>query len=142
MGIHMMGGGGGEWFCLVFTSLFCFCIDRQFMKAAILCAIATFSQATMGIISMFNVPTTSGKLGSEKAGAYSADKDMNFGWMWSVALAMSTVFFLIHVLLQKANLVEPPIEDEVAPAVPAVAPAAAPVTVVDATEMPKEESEA
>ena len=63
-------------------------------------------------------------------------------WMWSVALAMSTVFFLIHVLLQKANLVEPPIEDEVAPAVPAVAPAAAPVTVVDATEMPKEESEA
>ena len=142
MGIHMMGGGGGEWFCLVFTSMFCFCIDRQFLKAAVLSAIACFAQATMSLVSMFNVPTT--KLGPEKAGAYSADKDMNFGWMWSVSLAMATVFFLIHYGLQTIGVIDPPIVDT--PEV-AISPAAAPATieVVDATEgsvNPKEESEA
>ena len=117
----MKGGGGGEWFCLVFTSMFCFCNDRQFLKAAVLSAIACFAQATMSLVSMFNVPTS--KLGPEKAGAYSADKDMNFGWMWSVALAMSTVFFVFHYGLQKVGMLDPPIED--APDV-ATAPASAP----------------
>ena len=141
VGIHMMASGGGEWFCLIFTSLFCFCIDRQFLKATVLSFAAMVAQATTGLVSMWNEPTT--KLGPEKMGFYSADKDMNFGWMWSVALAMSTVFFLLHFGLQKMGMIEGPIED--APTIEkgiAITPASAPLEVVADVAPKKEESEA
>ena len=96
----------------------------------------------MGIVSMFNMPSKSGTMGSEKAGVYSADKDMNFGWMWSVALAMATVFFLIHYGLQKIGAIEPPIEDT--PTIEkgiAITLASAPVEVVEDVAV-KNESEA
>ena len=97
----------------------------------------------MGIVSMWNMTSKSEKMGPEKAGAYSADKDMNFGWMWSVALAMSTVFFLLHFGLQKMGMIEGPIED--APTIEkgiAITPASAPVEVVADVAPKKEESEA
>ena len=120
MGIKMMGQGGGEWFTLVFTAIFCYCIDRKFKEGAILCAIATVFQGLTAIPTMYNRDssmyyggggTGTGKMGPEKAGLYpKISDDTNFSWMWATAFAMGTAFFLVHLAMQKAGLLDPPID--------------------------------
>ena len=117
MGIEMMGQGGGEWFTLILTSIFCYCTDRNFRAGAIMCAIATFLQLVTGIPTVFNETTYANdgtpKMGPERIGFYpKKNKDTNFSWMWTVAFAMSTVFFLIHFALQRAGMIDPPIVRE------------------------------
>jgi len=120
MGIKMMGQGGGEWFTLVFTAIFCYCIDRKFKEGAILCAITTVFQGLTAIPTMYNRDssmyyggggTGTGKMGPEKAGLYpKISDDTNFSWMWATAFAMGTAFFLVHLAMQKAGLLDPPID--------------------------------
>jgi len=117
MGIEMMGQGGGEWFTLIITSIFCYCTDRNFKAGAIMCAIATFLQLVTGIPTVFNATTYANdgtpKMGPERIGYYpKKNKDTNFSWMWTVAFAMSTGFFLIHFALQRAGIIDPPIVRE------------------------------
>ena len=117
MGINFMGQGGGEWFTLILTSIFCYCTDRNFRAGAIMCAIATFLQLVTGIPTVFNETTYANdgtpKMGPERIGFYpKKNKDTNFSWMWTVAFAMSTVFFLIHFALQRAGIIDPPIVRE------------------------------
>ncbi|KAH8055303.1 purine nucleobase transmembrane transporter [Aureococcus anophagefferens] len=65
MGIKMMGEGGGEWWTLFMTAIFCYCIDRDFARGAILCAIATGLQGLTGIPTIYNRSSASGKMGPE-----------------------------------------------------------------------------
>ena len=108
MGINFMGQGGGEWFTLIMTSIFCYCTDRNFKAGAIMCAAATFLQLFTGIPTLFNANTYAHdgtpKMGPERMGMYPKDnEDTNFSWMWTVAFAMCTGFFLIHFALQRAG---------------------------------------
>ena len=114
MGIEMMGQGGGEWFTLIMTSIFCYCTDRNFKAGAIMCAAATFLQLFTGIPTLFNANTYAHdgtpKMGPERMGLYrKRNEDTNFSWMWTVAFAMCTGFFLIHFALQRAGMIDPPI---------------------------------
>ena len=114
MGIEMMGQGGGEWFTLIMTSIFCYCTDRNFKAGAIMCAAATFLQLFTGIPTLFNANTYAHdgtpKMGPERMGLYKKrNEDTNFSWMWTVAFAMCTGFFLIHFALQRAGMIDPPI---------------------------------
>ena len=114
MGIEMMGQGGGEWFTLIMTSIFCYCTDRNFKAGAIMCAAATFLQLFTGIPTLFNANTYAHdgtpKMGPERMGMYpKTNEDTNFSWMWTVAFAMCTGFFLIHFALQRAGMIDPPI---------------------------------
>ena len=114
MGINFMGQGGGEWFTLIMTSIFCYCTDRNFKSGAIMCAAATFLQLLTGIPTLFNANTYAHdgtpKMGPERMGMYpKTNEDTNFSWMWTVAFAMCTGFFLIHFALQRAGMIDPPI---------------------------------
>merc|ERR1719371_13699 len=99
-----MGQGGGEWFTLIMTSIFCYCTDRNFKAGAIMCAIATFLQLLTGIPTIYNAPTAGKKkydfiprMGPERVGYYPKKAhDANFSWMWTVAFAMCTIFFGQH----------------------------------------------
>merc|ERR550537_2074420 len=98
MGIEMMGQGGGEWFTLIITSIFCYCTDRNFKAGAIMCAIATFLQLVTGIPTVFNATTYANdgtpKMGPERIGYYpKKNKDTNFA-------------------LQRAGIIDPPIVRE------------------------------
>ena len=123
MGIKMMGQGGGEWFTLVLTAMFCYCTDRKFKEGAILSAITMVVQALTGIPTMYNRESASGKMGPEKAGLYpKINDDTNFSWMWTTAFGMATAYFLFHLGLQKIGMIEKPIVgDYVARTNPAVA---------------------
>lgn len=113
VGIEMMGQGGGEWYTLFMTSIFCYCIDRAFLKGAACCAIAAILQAFTGIPTMFNAGTESGRMGPEKAGFYPKKaKDTNFSWAWATAFAMGCGFFLIQFALQRSGVIDPPITEE------------------------------
>jgi xanthine/uracil/vitamin C permease (AzgA family) len=113
MGIKMMGEGGGEWWTLFMTAIFCYCIDRDFARGAILCAIATAVQGLTGIPTIYNRSSASGKMGPEKVGLYpKIDDDTNFSWAWTTAFGMATVFMLFHLGLQRAGLIDPPITDD------------------------------
>ena len=114
MGIHFMGQGGGEWFTLILTSIFCYCTDRNFKAGAVICALATFLQLLTGIPTVFNAKTYANdgtpKLGPERLGYYpKKNEDTNFSWAWAVAFAMATGFFLVHFALQRAGYIDPPI---------------------------------
>ena len=53
------------------------------------------------------------KMGPERVGYYpKKNKDTNFSWMWTVAFAMCTIFFLIQFALQRAGIIDPPIVRE------------------------------
>ena len=111
MGIMMMGQGGGEWFTLVLTSIFCYCTDRKFKEGAILCTISMVAQALTGIPTMYNRTSATGKMGPEKAGLYpKINADTNFSWMWTTAFAMAAAFFAVHFGAQQAGLIDPPID--------------------------------
>ncbi|KAH8059826.1 purine nucleobase transmembrane transporter [Aureococcus anophagefferens] len=113
MGIKMMGEGGGEWWTLFMTAIFCYCIDRDFARGAILCAIATAVQGLTGIPTIYNRSSASGKMGPEMVGLYpKIDDDTNFSWAWTTAFGMATVFMLFHLGLQRAGLIDPPIVDD------------------------------
>ena len=120
MGINFMGQGGGEWFTLIMTSIFCYCTDRSFKAGAIMCAIATFLQLLTGIPTIYNAPTAGKKkydfiprMGPERVGYYPKKAhDANFSWMWTVAFAMCTIFFLLQFALQRAGIIDPPIVRE------------------------------
>ena len=120
MGINFMGQGGGEWFTLIMTSIFCYCTDRNFKAGAIMCAIATFLQLATGIPTIYNAPTAGKKkydfiprMGPERVGYYPKKAhDANFSWMWTVAFAMCTIFFLLQFALQRAGMIDPPIVRE------------------------------
>jgi hypothetical protein len=120
MGINFMGQGGGEWFTLIMTSVFCYCTDRNFKAGAIMCAIATFLQLLTGIPTIYNAPTAGKKkydyiprMGPERVGYYpKRPHDANFSWMWTVAFAMCTIFFLFQFALQRAGMIDPPIVRE------------------------------
>ena len=120
MGINFMGQGGGEWFTLIMTSIFCYCTDRNFKAGAIMCAIATFLQLATGIPTIYNAPTAGKKkydyiprMGPERVGYYpKRPHDANFSWMWTVAFAMCTIFFLFQFALQRAGMIDPPIVRE------------------------------
>ena len=120
MGINFMGQGGGEWFTLIMTSIFCYCTDRNFKAGAIMCAIATFLQLLTGIPTIYNAPTAGKKkydfiprMGPERVGYYPKKAhDANFSWMWTVAFAMCTIFFLLQFALQRAGIIDPPIVRE------------------------------
>ena len=120
MGINFMGQGGGEWFTLIMTSIFCYCTDRNFKAGAIMCAIATFLQLLTGIPTIYNAPTAGKKkydfiprMGPERVGYYPKKAhDANFSWMWTVAFAMCTIFFLLQFALQRAGMIDPPIVRE------------------------------
>ena len=120
MGINFMGQGGGEWFTLIMTSVFCYCTDRNFKAGAIMCAIATFLQLLTGIPTIYNAPTAGKKkydyiprMGPERVGYYpKRPHDANFSWMWTVAFAMCTIFFLLQFALQRAGMIDPPIVRE------------------------------
>ena len=110
MGIKMMGQGGGEWWTLFMTAIFCYCIDRDFARGAILCAIATAVQGLTGIPTFYNRESASGQMGPEKMGLYpKIDDDTNFSWAWTTAFGMATAFMLFHLGLQRAGLIDPPI---------------------------------
>ena len=110
MGIKMMGEGGGEWWTFFMTAIFCYCIDRDFARGAILCAICTGLQGLTGIPTLYNRSSATGKMGPEMAGLYpKIDDDTNFSWAWTTAFAMATVFMLFHLGLQRAGLIDPPI---------------------------------
>ena len=120
MGINFMGQGGGEWFTLIMTSIFCYCTDRNFKAGAIMCAIATLLQLLTGIPTLYNAQTAPKRrfddierMGKERMGYYpKKPDDGNFSWMWTVAFAMCTGFFLIHFALQRAGMIDPPIVRE------------------------------
>jgi xanthine/uracil/vitamin C permease (AzgA family) len=113
MGIKMMGEGGGEWWTLFMTAIFCYCIDRDFARGAILCAIATAVQGLTGIPTFYNRSSASGKMGPEMVGLYpKIEDDTNFSWAWTTAFGMATVFMLFHLGLQRAGLIDPPIIDD------------------------------
>ena len=120
MGINFMGQGGGEWFTLIMTSIFCYCTDRNFKAGAIMCAIATFLQLLTGIPTIYNAPTAGkpkydmiSRMGPERIGYYpKKPHDANFSWMWTVAFAMCTIFFLLQFALQRAGIIDPPIVRE------------------------------
>merc|ERR1712072_501757 len=70
-------GGGGEWFTLIMTSIFCYCTDRNFKAGAIMCAIPTFLQLLTGIPTIYNAPTAGKqkydfipRMGPERVGYY------------------------------------------------------------------------
>ena len=117
---HRHGQGGGEWFTLIMTSIFCYCTDRNFKAGAIMCAIATFLQLLTGIPTIYNAPTAGKKkydfiprMGPERVGYYPKKAhDANFSWMWTVAFAMCTIFFLLQFALQRAGMIDPPIVRE------------------------------
>mmetsp|Transcript_11440 Transcript_11440/g.17062 ORF Transcript_11440/g.17062 Transcript_11440/m.17062 type:complete len:576 (+) Transcript_11440:424-2151(+) len=120
MGIEMAGQGGGLWVTLFFTAIFCYCIDRKFLSAAVTSAAMCILQSLLSIPVLFNAETSSGKgpkshppyMGPEKVGLYpKKPKDTNFSWMWSVAFALATGFFLFHLGLQKIGFIDPPIID-------------------------------
>mmetsp|Transcript_20323 Transcript_20323/g.60616 ORF Transcript_20323/g.60616 Transcript_20323/m.60616 type:complete len:143 (-) Transcript_20323:170-598(-) len=111
MGIAMMGQGGGEWFTLIMTAVFCYCTDRDFLKGAFICAAACIVQTLTAVPTLYNRESATGKMGPEKAGMYpKINADTNFSWMWSVAFAMATGFFLIHYGLQQVGFIDPPIK--------------------------------
>merc|ERR1719311_1330681 len=120
MGINFMGQGGGEWFTLIMTSIFCYCTDRNFKAGAIMCAIATLLQLLTGIPTLYNAQTAPKRrfddierMGKERMGYYpKKPHDGNFSWMWTVAFAMCTGFFLIQFALQRAGMIDPPIVRE------------------------------
>ena len=120
MGINFMGQGGGEWFTLIMTSIFCYCTDRNFKAGAIMCAIATLLQLLTGIPTLYNATTAPKRrfddierMGRERMGYYpKKPDDGNFSWMWAVAFAMCTGFFLIQFALQRAGMIDPPIVRE------------------------------
>ena len=120
MGINFMGQGGGEWFTLIMTSIFCYCTDRNFKAGAIMCAIATLLQLLTGIPTLYNAQTAPKRrfddierMGKERMGYYpKKPDDGNFSWMWTVAFAMCTGFFLIQFALQRAGMIDPPIVRE------------------------------
>ncbi|KAJ1444321.1 hypothetical protein M885DRAFT_553254, partial [Pelagophyceae sp. CCMP2097] len=112
MGIKMMGQGGGEWFTLVMTSIFCYCIDRAFLKGFILCAGTAVLQGLTSVPTMYNEETASSKMGPEKAGLYpKMNDDMNFSWAWATAFSMGAAFFGFHYALQRAGMIDQPIVD-------------------------------
>ena len=52
-------------------------------------------------------------MGKERMGYYpKKPHDGNFSWMWTVAFAMCTGFFLIQFALQRAGMIDPPIVRE------------------------------
>ena len=120
MGINFMGQGGGEWFTLIMTSIFCYCTDRNFKAGAIMCAVATLLQLLTGIPTLYNAETAPkgrfdgiARMGKERMGYYpKKPDDGNFSWMWAVAFAMCTGFFLIQFALQRAGMIDPPIVRE------------------------------
>ena len=120
MGINFMGQGGGEWFTLIMTSIFCYCTDRNFKAGAIMCAVATLLQLLTGIPTLYNAETAPkgrfdgiARMGKERMGYYpKKPDDGNFSWMWTVAFAMCTGFFLIQFALQRAGMIDPPIVRE------------------------------
>lgn len=140
VGIEMVGQGGGLWATLFFTSIFCYCVDRNFKSAAIMSAIMCVLQGLLSIPCLFNAETSPGKgpqrhppyMGPEKVGLYpKKPHDTNFSWMWSTTFAMATAFFLIHLGLQKIGYIDPPIEDDV------VELKAAPAEKIDSSEAEK-----
>jgi len=121
VGVEMAGQGGGLWATLFFTAIFCYCIDRKFVAAAVTSSAMCILQLSLSIPILFNAETAPGQgpkshppyLGPEKVGHYpKKPHDTNFSWMWSTSFAMATAFFLIHVGLQKIGFIDPPIEDE------------------------------
>ena len=120
MGINFMGQGGGEWFTLIMTSIFCYCTDRNFKAGAIMCAVATLLQLLTGIPTLYNATTAPKRrfddierMGKERMGYYpKKPHDGNFSWMWTVAFAMCTIFFLLQFALQRAGMIDPPIVRE------------------------------
>ncbi|KAJ1453956.1 hypothetical protein M885DRAFT_485014 [Pelagophyceae sp. CCMP2097] len=113
MGIKMMGQGGGEWFTLIMTSVFCYCIDRAFLKGFILCAGTAVLQGLTSLPTMYNQDTASSKMGPEKAGLYpKMNDDMNFSWAWATGFAMCAGFFLFHYGLQRMGMIAPPIVED------------------------------
>mmetsp|Transcript_14115 Transcript_14115/g.47108 ORF Transcript_14115/g.47108 Transcript_14115/m.47108 type:complete len:114 (-) Transcript_14115:240-581(-) len=107
-----MGQGGGEGFTLVMTSIFCYCIDRAFLKGFILCAGTAVLQGLTSVPTMYNEETASSKMGPEKAGLYpKMNDDMNFSWAWATAFSMGAAFFGFHYALQRAGMIDQPIVD-------------------------------
>mmetsp|Transcript_14929 Transcript_14929/g.59882 ORF Transcript_14929/g.59882 Transcript_14929/m.59882 type:complete len:310 (+) Transcript_14929:907-1836(+) len=119
VGVEMSGQGGGLWATLFFTAIFCYCIDRKFLSAAVMSVIMCILQTLLSIPILFNAETSPGKgpqnhppyMGPEKVGLYpKKPHDTNFSWMWSVTFAMATGFFLFHLALQKIGYIDPPID--------------------------------
>ena len=90
MGIKMMGEGGGEWWTFFMTAIFCYCIDRDFARGAILCAICTGLQGLTGIPTLYNRSSATGKMGPEMAGLYPKIDDDTKGRRADQASAMCT----------------------------------------------------
>ena len=120
VGVEMAGQGGGLWATLFFTAIFCYCVDRKFLAAAVTSFAMCMLQTALSIPILFNAETSPGKgpkshppyMGPEKVGYYpKKPHDTNFSWAWAIAFAMATVFFLFHLLLQKIGFIDPPIID-------------------------------
>ena len=101
-----MGQGGGEWFTLIITSIFCYCTDRNFRAGAIMCAIATFLQL---VTASDDLQRADGQASTTLSRAWGRSAlgtipkkahDANFSWMWTVAFAMCTIFFLLQFALR------------------------------------------
>mmetsp|Transcript_39604 Transcript_39604/g.106222 ORF Transcript_39604/g.106222 Transcript_39604/m.106222 type:complete len:444 (-) Transcript_39604:298-1629(-) len=109
-GVQMMGQAGGTLFSFVLAWMFCLCIDRKFLDATVLSFLAIWL-SLFGFFASHNmandeVPPTEG---NEKIGFYGKeDHDYNNGWRWAVSWSLACVFFALHALLQKFDLVEKP----------------------------------
>lgn len=112
-GVLMMGQGGGLMFSIVITWLFCLCIDRKFLQAAVLSLVAIFL-SLFGFFASHNAAnsTKPATKGDEKIGFYGMeDHEYNNGWRWAVAWSLAVAFFLVHFAMQKLRLIAAPYEE-------------------------------
>lgn len=110
-GVLMMGQAGGLLFSFIMTWVFCLCIDRKFMQAAILSFVCIWL-SLFGVFASHNHANKSGSLGDERIGFYpKEDHDYNQGWRWAIAWALACVFFAVQFGLQKISYIEGPIEE-------------------------------
>jgi len=104
MGIQMMSAAGGTMCGIFLTCIACFAIDRAFVKCVIVCFFMCFL-SLFGFFASHNdiIDPSTGVRGPrhEKLGIYDSSSDLNQGWKWAIAWAMSAVYFAAHIPFQK-----------------------------------------